>query len=349
MSEDNSPFIERSRNERTDEQRVSVSTPLDEQALLTVSRNVTQVRAEPTPDSEQLTQAVIGEPLTLFGKENGWLEIETWDSVRGWVRESAAVEAAAWAALSHHPELDHHPEPVEGCAPHKVMITDLIVEARAEPGCDSELVTKLPIGAVLSETPHPDPLPQGERGNWVGLLLPDGITCWVSSSSVAAGGDCGVLTDPSPQPLSQSASLRLLSGSASPARGEGEFGASVVKMAKRFIGTPYLWGGTTPFGIDCSGLSQLVYRLHGVNLPRNSRQQAVCEQLVDIPPIAIQAGDLLFFGPASKTGLDTVNHVGIAIGPSEFIHSYGATGVITSRLDAEPFAAMLRVARKVRE
>ncbi len=313
MSEGSSPIIERSRNERAAEQSAGVSTPLDERAVLTVSRNVTPVRAEPTPDSEQLTQAVIGEPLTLFGSDKGWLEIETWDCARGWVRESAAVE----------------PRYGRSCA----QVTALIADAREQPFDDADLVTRLPIGATVGlledvdDNRHvvtsPPPPSKGElataAADWLQLLLPDGATCWVRASSVAAGVDCGRF-----QP------------------------ASVVEIAKLFIGTPYLWGGTTPFGIDCSGLSQLVYRLHGVNLPRNSRQQAVCEELADVGPGEIQAGDLLFFGPAGKTGVETVSHVGIAMGHSEFIHSYGPTGVIISRLDAEPFSAMLRVARRPR-
>jgi cell wall-associated NlpC family hydrolase len=87
--------------------------------------------------------------------------------------------------------------------------------------------------------------------------------------------------------------------------------ADYLKTAESFIGVPYLWGGTTALGLDCSGLVQQVYRLNGVALPRDADQQAMLGRRVE----EARAGDLMFFGAQSVT------HVALATSANEFIHA----------------------------
>lgn len=98
-----------------------------------------------------------------------------------------------------------------------------------------------------------------------------------------------------------------------PARGD-----SVTRTARRWIGAPYLWGGITTTGVDCSGLAQMVFWLHGIALPRDSDQQSrVGEQIGPGDDFAnMNAGDLLFF---SETG-GRVSHVAISLGGSHIVH-----------------------------
>jgi cell wall-associated NlpC family hydrolase len=88
-------------------------------------------------------------------------------------------------------------------------------------------------------------------------------------------------------------------------------GDDLIVTAESFLGVPYLWGGTTAHGLDCSGLVQQVYRLNGVGLPRDADQQAVFGRPVE----RASAGDLLFFGE------DGVTHVALALGETEFLHA----------------------------
>jgi cell wall-associated NlpC family hydrolase len=88
--------------------------------------------------------------------------------------------------------------------------------------------------------------------------------------------------------------------------------------AIKYVKSPYLWGGRSPFGIDCSGLVQNVFRMCGYSLPRDAAQQAKSGQVVNFIAEA-KSGDLLFFDNAE--GL--ITHVGIFVGDHQIIHASG--------------------------
>ena len=77
------------------------------------------------------------------------------------------------------------------------------------------------------------------------------------------------------------------------------------------MNVPYLWGGRSAFGIDCSGLTQLIYRICGVTLPRDSYQQASCGKKVDLLEEALD-GDLAFFEKEGR-----ITHVGMVLSGDE--------------------------------
>jgi hypothetical protein len=101
-------------------------------------------------------------------------------------------------------------------------------------------------------------------------------------------------------------------------RGQDYVRAEIVRSARSFIGVPYLWGGNTQGGLDCSGFSLAVYRLNGLSLPRSSREQFETGFPVDRKDL--RQGDLVFFNTAKK---GTVSHVGVYIGDGQFIHAPG--------------------------
>ncbi|MFL6559016.1 MAG: C40 family peptidase, partial [Bacillus sp. (in: firmicutes)] len=87
---------------------------------------------------------------------------------------------------------------------------------------------------------------------------------------------------------------------------------TLIAAAKQYLGVPYVWGGSSPSGFDCSGFTQYVYRYVGISLPRVSRDQQ--DVGTRISPDDVQKGDLVFRG-------NPAYHVGIYIGGGKYIHA----------------------------
>lgn len=101
---------------------------------------------------------------------------------------------------------------------------------------------------------------------------------------------------------------------------------AILLTAHRLMGIPYMWGGTSPKGVDCSGFVRTVLYLHDIIIPRNASQQARVGERIDIAPdfSNLQPGDLLFFGSRNADGTPKrVVHVGFSLGGKGFIHSLG--------------------------
>ena len=99
---------------------------------------------------------------------------------------------------------------------------------------------------------------------------------------------------------------------------------ALVETSKRFMGVPYLWGGTSAKGMDCSGFTKTVYFLNGMIIPRDASQQVhIGKPIDDLGNFdSLEAGDLLFFGnKATDATKEKVVHVGMWIGNNEFIHA----------------------------
>jgi len=155
----------------------------------------------------------------------------------------------------------------------------------------------------------------GNNAGWLQLRLPDKRTAWIQSSDVA----------PDPKPLTVSESIEL---------------------AKRFLGLPYLWGGRSSFGFDCSGFTQMLVRARGINMPRDADQQAAWTGVVPIDRKELQPGDLLFFGDSPKK----ITHTGMFIGDGQFIQATtnGHPVIQIGRLDEEPWNKFLVATRRVK-
>ena len=113
------------------------------------------------------------------------------------------------------------------------------------------------------------------------------------------------------------------------AHNEASVNSAIVATAHGFLDTPYLWGGMTNKGIDCSGFVQTVYRVHGYTMPRDAHDQfAALEQQVERENL--EPGDLIYLGVTP----DKITHVGMFIGDNKVIHASGGATVVVQSLDS---------------
>ena len=119
-------------------------------------------------------------------------------------------------------------------------------------------------------------------------------------------------------------------------------GESLLETSRTLMGVPYLWGGTSTKGMDCSGFTKTIYFLNGMVIPRDASQQVHTGKQTDENKDFenLQKGDLLFFGrKATDSTKEKVVHVGMWIGNDEFIHASGQVRVSSINPKAENFDA----------
>ena len=117
----------------------------------------------------------------------------------------------------------------------------------------------------------------------------------------------------------------------------------IVEVSKKYIGVPYLWGGTTPRGFDCSGFTKYVYQSVGITINRTA-----CAQLANTVIVAkedLQPGDLVILSNTGGRGF--ASHTGIYLGNGKLIHSGSSKGVVIVDLNSSYFVQHFQCARRV--
>ncbi|HUS05126.1 MAG TPA: NlpC/P60 family protein [Bryobacteraceae bacterium] len=120
--------------------------------------------------------------------------------------------------------------------------------------------------------------------------------------------------------------------------------AEAIDLGMQFLGIPYLWGGTSSFGFDCSGLTQMLLRSRGIVLPRDAQQQADSGQLREVSKAEVQPGDLLYFGASGRK----ITHTGMYIGDGNFLQAttYQRPVVQIGRLEEPHWSKLFVAARR---
>ncbi len=229
----------------------------------------------------------------------------------GWVKARTADDYTGWMPLASLRRRGPQEAPYASRG-RVAEVASLFANLYREPS----VTKRQPLLTVPFETRlEVEAEPESEQRRWIQVRLVDQSPAWVQR------GD--VVFDP---PL---ASI-----------------AETIALAKRFLGLPYLWGGTSTFGYDCSGFTQMLCRRRGVTLPRDAQPQAGWSGVSPVEREHLAPGDLLFFGSSLKK----ITHTGMYIGGGEFIHAtaHGRPVVQISRLDEERWTPLFVAARRLK-
>ena len=272
---------------------------------------IANMYSAPTGKSDVVSQAIYGSNVTLLVARGEWCKIQTSDHYKGWTS-------------SHYLRLIQS-GPGYAITGKVVQVESLFANVYHEPDVTRHKpVITIPFETRLEVVEEEEEQSQGKGRRpaakqsyegWLQVRLPDKRIEWIQSSDV--------VPDPKPRSIAES-----------------------IDLAKRFMGLPYLWGGRSSFGFDCSGFTQMLYRARGINLPRDADKQAAWTGLIAVDRKDLQPGDLLFFGSSPKD----ITHTGMYIGDGEFIHdtTNGHPVVQISRVEDEPWSKLLVASRRAK-
>lgn len=229
----------------------------------------------------------------------------------GWAKVRTADDYTGWMLLASLRPLVSSEAPY-AFAGRVAQVESLFANLYREP----DVTKHQPLLTVPFETRLEAVSEQGdEEGGWLAVRLPDGPSAWVQRGDITFDA----------KPLSI---------------------AQAIALSQRFLGLPYMWGGTSSFGYDCSGLVQMLVRRRGVIMPRDADLQANWTGALPVKRKKLQPGDLLFFGESAEK----VTHTGMYIGRGKFVHAttHGHPVIQISKLSDQVWRKLLVACRRIK-
>lgn len=286
-----------------------------EKRMAVVQTSTCYMRLQPDYESALETQELMGTVVEIVGEKGYWREIVSPQPYKAWTTEKTLVEMTAEQIAEYEQ------------AP-KYIFTAAYGHVRTVPHETGSMITDLVGGDVLRvvEKQKDQVSPSDKHGKWAEVMLPDGRTGWTYKKDVRLLGE---RTD-------------IRKGDSSEGLINPEKMEAVIMEAQKLRGVPYLWGGMSSKGVDCSGLVRICFLMNDIMLPRNASQQVFCGKQIEVPRPDIQGrtqaevkegydrgkaeeaiknlgrGDLVFFG---NTETGSITHVGIYLGDGEMIHA----------------------------
>lgn len=268
-----------------------------------VRLSVCNIRSKPKHSGELATQATMGTHLKVLKEQDGWFLVQTPDNYLGWLDKGGFT-------LMDGTEMTGWEKS------KKLVVQAEFAKVYAEPSLSvadsTEIVSDLVFGNVLinrglykdNDQLYQVELPDGRTGFVIRRNCID-FKIWMKNPHIT--------------------------------------GENIVGTARRFIGNPYLWGGTSSKGFDCSGFTKTVYFWHGIQLERDASLQVHTGIKVETDTSTwknLQPGDLLFFGrAATPEKKERISHVAIWMGEGKIIHAAELVKIESLIRGEENFAA----------
>lgn len=307
-----------------------------------------RMRVEPSTGASTIVLIAKGETVSVQEKLDGWYKI-TYNGQTGYVSDDYVTYTPAAETPEEEPTL---PENENKAA----EINGNSVNFRAEPSTDAEVIAKLDKGTEVNLLSTEDGWCKIEYDGQTGYVSAD----YVSVDGIAVQNARGIVTGSRVNVRSGSSTdtevvtklsagkivdlLELKDGWYKIRTGDVEgfissdyireyvsaassaIGDQVVALAMNYLGVPYVYGGESPKGFDCSGFILYVYKQFGYSLPHSASSQWQSSG-VYVERSELQPGDLVLFCDPSRSNGKSCSHVGIYIGNNEFIHaSSGSSG-----------------------
>lgn len=280
----------------------------EQKRMAVVETSTCYMRLLPDYESALETQELMGTVVEIVGEKGYWREIVSPQPYRAWVTEKTLVE------MSREQIREYEKAP-------KYMFTGLYGHIHEEPSLKSATICDLVGGDVMRVSMKDGRKVSGPvvKGRWAQVVLPSGKTGWVHRDELEILGE----------------RVDICMGDTAEGLISEEKMEDIIASAKQLLGVPYLWGGMSAKGVDCSSLVRISAIMNGVLLPRNASQIIRCGTEVQMSPLAsldrdgsmkaicnLRRGDLVFFGtPATEDRPMRVTHIGIYLGNNRIIHS----------------------------
>ncbi len=315
--------------EKTESKDGTVSQFKNDKDRAVVSSGGLNIRVNPNVSEKMIGTLGEGEEVKVLDRQGGWAKVQTKNGI-GWVSGYYVVgDTKVDNVLQNQPKKAVIGSPKENVkvvtteqkdpsyiktSGKVVSYTDLNV--RMGPGTSTSVIGTASKGQVVNIIEESD--------GWYKVITDSGLTGWCSGAyitqieeptAISNAVNGSVEADKASSKIEEKKAEQQKTDSI-PSSAKGN---QVVKAASRLLGTPYVWGGSTTRGFDCSGFTQYVFENSlGINIPRVSSQQAAGGKAV--AKGQYQVGDLVYF---ATTGRGTTSHVGIYIGDNMFIHASG--------------------------